>query len=132
MNACRQAMDTCSMEVATATLCSLDEKPSQLAALLTTLLIAAIVALAAAAVIGCKIRQEKREKTTESIKSPIEESSKDRQELILPIVSTSGHVVQSADVLYFSRELVKYCTSIPATVPMQTVSVDDEGELVAS
>ncbi|MCG8620597.1 MAG: hypothetical protein MJE68_01180 [Proteobacteria bacterium] len=122
------------MEVATATLCSLDEKPSLalLAAILTTLLIAAIVALAAAAVIGCKIRQEKREKTTESIKSPIEESSKDRQELILPIVSTSGHVVQSADVLYFSRELVKYCTSIPATVPMQTVSVDDEGELVAS
>ena len=122
------------MEVATITLCSLDEKPSLLAAIVTALLIVVFIALAVAAVaavICCKIRQKKRENKTESIKSPIEESSRDREELILPIVSTSSHAVQS-DISYFSRELVKYCTSIPATVPMQTVSVEDEGELVVS
>ena len=89
MNACRQAMDTCSMEVAAATLCSLDEKPSLalLAAILTTLLIAAIVALAVAAVIGCKIRLEKREKTIESLKSPMEERGRERGELVPPALA---------------------------------------------
>lgn len=120
-------MDTCSMEAVTTTLCSLND---QLSLLLTTLLIAAIVALAVAAVTGCKIRQEKSEKAIELLESPMEESSRERGELVLPIASTSSHTVQSG-VSYFSRELVKYCTSIPTTMPMQTVSVDD-GELVVS
>ena len=102
-----QAMDSCSVEVATATLCSLDQQLSLLSALLTTQLIAVIVALA---VTGCKSLQEKRERVLLLLNSPAEESSRDRGELVLPISSTtSGNAVQ-ADISYFSRELVKYCS----------------------
>jgi hypothetical protein len=120
------------MEAVAATLCSLDEQLSLLAALLTTLLITAIVAFAVAAAFGCKQWQEKRERIyLGSLESPAEESGRERGEMILPVSSTSGHAVKS-DILYFSRELVKYCTSITTTMPVQTESVDDEGELVVS
>ena len=123
------------MEVAAATLCSLDQQLPLLAALLTTLLIAAIVVLAVAMVTGCKGLQEKERilsllNSPAEESSPVEESSRDRGELVLPISTASSHSVQ-ADISYFSREPVKYCTSITTTTPVQRVSVD-KGELVVS
>ena len=75
------------MEVAAATLCSLDEKPSLLAAILTALLIVVFIALAVATVIGCKIRLEKRENKTESLVSPMEEKCTERGELVPPALA---------------------------------------------
>ena len=89
-------MDTCSMEAIATTLCSLNDQLSLLAALLTTLLIAAIVALAVAAVTSCKIRQEKKEKKTESLKSPAEESGREREELVPPVVMQCSQTSQES------------------------------------
>ena len=124
-----QAMDTCSMEVVAATLCSLGQLPL-LAALLTTLLIATIVALAVAVVTGGKSLQKTRKRVLPSLNNPVEESSRDKGELVLPISTTSGHAVQK-DISYFSREPAKYSTSITTTTPVQRVSMD-KGELVVS
>ena len=127
-----QAMDTCSMEVEAAILCSLDQQLSLLAALLAALLIATIVTFAVAATAGCKGLRQKRERAQVSVECPAEESSKERGEMVLPISTTSSHTVQS-DISHFSRELamVKYCTSVTTTMPVQRVATD-KGELVAN
>ena len=119
-------MDACSAEAPSATLYSVEKQLTLLTALLTTTLIAVIAAFVIA---SCKSLQGKR-RVLLSLISPAEESSKDRGELVVPISSTSGLAVQS-DNLYFSKEMVKYTTSITPTMPVQRVSTD-KGELVVS
>lgn len=107
------------------TLDNLDQRVLLLTAMLMCLLIAVTISFAVA---GCKSLQEKRSRCLPpSLKSPAEESCKNKGELVLHNRSTSGYAV----ITYLSRDELINCASCKTITPVKTVSMD-KGELVVS
>ena len=125
-------MDACRMEATAASVCSLEKQLTLIliTALLTTLLTVTVIALAVGAVAACnKSLQKKRNICVSSLKSPIQENSKDREEMHM-VASNSSHYAVQSDIADLSRKLAS-CTSIITTTAVQGVSTDN-GELVVS
>ena len=117
------------MEATAASVCSLEKQLTLITALLTTLLTVTVIALAVGAVAACnKSLQKKRNICISSLKSPIQENSRDRGEMV---AFNSSHYAVQPDIADLPRKLASYTSIITTTPAVQRVSTDN-GELVVS